>query len=36
MINQSRATSDIVIDVKGITKRFDNKVVVDSLDLSAW
>jgi len=34
MINQSRATSDIVIDVKGITKRFDNKVVVDSLDLS--
>jgi ABC-2 type transport system ATP-binding protein len=30
----SAPSSDLIIDVKGVTKRFDGKVVVDSLDLT--
>ena len=34
MSNVLRPSSDVIIDVKGVTKRFDGKVVVDSLDLN--
>ena len=34
MSNVLRPSSDVIIDVKGVTKRFNGKVVVDSLDLN--